>query len=119
MNNQESIKIIRRHIEGQEAPFSMELPWIIIRREMICARMVTPIKWMVALRTCIPTLGNIVALGRSMAISTPRGRVGIGRVMLEGFSSRRLAFCKLVTAGTVSHGCVFRLAQRSEYERLY
>ena len=81
MNDQESIKIRRTHIDGQE------IPWSIVRREMTCARTVRPMKWMVALRTRIPTLGNIDTLGLSITVPTPRahGR-DTRRVKLEKFS---------------------------------
>ena len=71
MNNQESTKIRRTHFQGQEVSLSVRLPRSIVRREMRCARMVTPRRWIVALRACIPALGNIIELDRSMAVSTP------------------------------------------------
>ena len=51
------------------------------------------------------------------SVETPRGRIDTGRVVLEGFTSPRLAFC-ISTAGTVSHGCLLSLTLRSEFEWL-
>lgn len=102
MNDQESIKTRRTHIDGQE------IPWSIVRREMTCARTVRPMKWMVALRTRIPTLGNIDTLGLSITVPTPRAqreryREGkVGEIFTPG-----LTFCKL-TAGTVRCGYIPR-----------
>jgi hypothetical protein len=67
MNNQESINIKRTHIRGQERALSVELPRSAVRLEMRCARMVTPRRWIVALRTLAPTLGNTIVLDRSMS----------------------------------------------------
>ena len=72
MNNQESIKIRRTHFQVQRVSLNVTLPGSIARLEMRCARMVTPRRWIAALRTCIPALGNIIGLGRSMAVSAPR-----------------------------------------------
>lgn len=111
MNNQESTKIRRIHIRGQERSFNKELPRNIVRREMRCARMVTPRKWTVALRTCIPTFGKIIELDRSMAVSTPRsGGTDTGREKLGVFSSPRAAFYRLTfheisMTGTVGRVC--------------
>lgn len=63
INNQESIKIKRTHIQGQETSLSVKLPRSIVRLETRCARMVTPRRWMIALRACIPVFGNIIVLG--------------------------------------------------------
>jgi len=83
MNNQESTKIRRAHFQGQEVSLSVRLPRRMVRWEMRCARMVTPRRWIVALRACIPALGNIIGLDRSMAsISTPRSGTDTRRVEL-------------------------------------
>ena len=90
-NNQESMKIVRTHIQGQEIPFSVKLPRSIVR-EMRCARMVGPRRWTVALRTRIPTTGD--ASDRFMAVSATRSDTDTGRVKLERFSHPGLEFCK-------------------------
>ena len=84
MNSQESMKIRRTHFQGQEVSLSVRLPRSIVRREMRCARMVTPRRWIIALRACVPVLGNIIRLGRSMVVSTPRSGTDAGRVELGG-----------------------------------
>ena len=90
-NNQESMRIIRAHIQGHETPFSVKLPWSTVR-EMRWARMVGPRRWMVALRTCIPMVGD--ASDRFMAVSTTRSGTDTGSVKLERFSHPGLEFCK-------------------------
>jgi hypothetical protein len=59
MNNQESIKIKRTHIQGQEASLSVKLLWNIVRLEIRCARTVTPSRWMIALSECTPEVGYL------------------------------------------------------------
>ena len=84
INNQESIKIKRTHIQGQEASLNVKLPRSIVRLETRCARIVTPSRWMIALRACIPTLGNSIVLDRFIAM--PRSGTDTGRMRLERFT---------------------------------
>jgi hypothetical protein len=72
INNQESIKIKRTHIQGQETSLSVEVPRSAVRLEMRCARTVTPTRCIVALRTLVPTFGNTIALDRSMGFWNTR-----------------------------------------------
>ena len=88
INNQESTKIRRMHIQGQETSLNVKLSRSIVRREMRWARRLTPRRWIVALRTCIPMFGNTIVLGRSMAVTTPRSRTGTGRAKLGMFHLR-------------------------------
>ena len=103
-NNQESMKIIRTHIQDQETPFSVKVPRSIVR-EMRCASMVGPRRWIVALRTCIPTVGD--ASDRFMAVSTTRSGTDAGRVKLERLPYPGLAFCKS-RAGLARRECIHR-----------
>lgn len=86
INNQESTKIKRTHIQGQETSLSVKLPRSIVRLETRCARTVTPRRWMIALRTCIPMVGNLIVVGRSIAVSVSRNGTGTGWVRLERFT---------------------------------
>ena len=75
MNNQESTKMRRTHIRGQETSLSVKFPRSSIRLEMRCARMETPRRLMIALRTLVPAFGVSIPLG----VLSIRFREGEGR----------------------------------------
>jgi len=66
---------------------------------------------MVAVRTCIPTVGD--ASDRFMAVSTTRSGTGTGRVKLERFAHPRVAFFK--SAGTAMRECMLRPTEGSQW----
>lgn len=104
MNNQESMRIRRAHIQGGERSFSVKFLWGIARREIRCARMVTPKKCMVALRMRIPTLGNIVASRRSMVVPAPWRGTDTGKAKLERRPSPTLTFYESLVSACKMQG---------------
>jgi len=100
INNQESIRIRRTQNQGQETSLSVRFPRSIVRLDIRWARMVTPRRWMTVLRTCIPTLGNIMVLGWSMSVSRPRSDTEARRVRQGRFADPIPAVPYKPTAGT-------------------